>query len=146
MLCCSERMTAQECLNHPWISGELSICNSNECLSESPARRSFNCLSCSQCGAQCCQNDDHRHKQSSVVDIIHDRGILCWYTVKLVFKNRVFMWEETVLFLHSSSPLQYFCMMISNCYYLNKVFCCKWWLCCLYLLFEFSVSVFNSSC
>ncbi|XP_054288240.1 death-associated protein kinase related-like [Macrosteles quadrilineatus] len=79
----SDRLTAQECLDHPWICGETLICPSVITVIEeevetdspfsrdSPSRRSF------ACGAQCCQNDDHRHSKTSVVEILHDRGIIC---------------------------------------------------------------------
>uniref|UniRef100_A0A1B6F794 non-specific serine/threonine protein kinase n=1 Tax=Cuerna arida TaxID=1464854 RepID=A0A1B6F794_9HEMI len=85
----SDRLTAQECLDHPWISGGSTVCKSlllatsgdNQADTpfsrESPARRSYACLSCAQCGAQCCHNDNHTHKKSSVVEILHDRGIIC---------------------------------------------------------------------
>lgn len=87
----SDRLTAQECLDHPWISGEAALCpsilppvNADDQTDapfsrESPARRSYACISCAQCGAQCSHNDDHRHKKTSVVEILLDRGIICWY-------------------------------------------------------------------
>lgn len=112
----SLRLTARECLDHPWLNQdapplcshingihENGQCLQSDCINngdigadeedgdklsspfsrESSTRRSYqvSCLSCSQCGAQCCQNDDHRHHtnitNSPVVEILHDRGIIC---------------------------------------------------------------------
>lgn len=105
------RLNATECLSHPWLSSSpvkpileftqtatvlnnddaengdndlVEIENGDNCCpnNDSPARRSYqvvSCLSCSQCGSQCCQQHSRRNSvaNSPVVEIVHDRGIIC---------------------------------------------------------------------
>lgn len=126
---CSDRLSAQECLSHPWISGDLSICPSivieddqtdSPLSRDSPARRSYACLSCAQCGAQCCQNDDHRLKKSSVVEILHDRGIICWWFVELLFANIFLPVRKLFMYLFYQFYSLNLCgLHFTKCFYVN---------------------------
>jgi hypothetical protein len=90
------RMTAMECLSHPWLSGVGQVPrgmllgrNGQEetedegLRSRSPSPPSFRHSHphppyvCS-CGPHCGHSQHDSIANSPVVEIIHDRGIICW--------------------------------------------------------------------
>lgn len=109
----SNRLTIQQCLEHPWLSSSvekpLQVCMKSHTKVKSPYiisntndsdqlpvhkrpknssddKRTYpvaSCLSCSQCGSQCCQlhTTPRQHRHSSIsnspVEITLDRGIIC---------------------------------------------------------------------
>uniref|UniRef100_A0A0A9VZT3 non-specific serine/threonine protein kinase n=1 Tax=Lygus hesperus TaxID=30085 RepID=A0A0A9VZT3_LYGHE len=72
------RLSAEECLNHPWLTGEPMPQGplEPELSGLTPsATAPFLCLACAKCGSS--GSCHHDIAGSPVVEIIHDRGIIC---------------------------------------------------------------------